>query len=258
MFKFFLLFLILRSAKNDKTLKITCKNPETGLYLVLMSIKENIEEVRSRIRRAARQAGRDPEEIELVAVSKTVTVESIKEAVAAGVKTIGEGRVQEAEEKFARIGAKAKWHLVGHLQTNKVKKALGIFELVHSVDSLRLASAINKEAQRIGKVQPILIQVNSSLEQTKFGFEEEGLQEAVAKIKALPYLQVQGLMAIGPLAGNPKEVRPCFRRLKELFEEMKENFQMKYLSMGMTNDFEVAIEEGANMVRIGRGIFGGL
>lgn len=221
-----------------------------------MSIKEKIEEVRDRIRKAVRQAGRDPEEIELVAVTKTVTVEAIKEAVAAGIKIIGESRIQEAEEKFAEIGTKVKWHLMGHLQTNKVKKALGIFDLIHSVDSLRLAEAINKEAQRTGKIQPILIQIKTTFTQTKFGFEEEKLKEAAARISALPYLQVQGLMTIGPLVGDPQEARPCFGRLKRLFEEIKEEWPMKCLSMGMTNDFEVAIEEGANLVRIGRGIFG--
>ena len=251
------MFPYLKSAKNGGDfIKIACKNIETGVYLGLMSIKENIEEVKSRIRKAVRQAGRDPEEIEIVAVTKTVAVESIEEAVASGIKIVGESRIQEAEEKFARIGTKVKWHLIGHLQTNKVKKALGIFDLIHSVDNLRLAEAINKEAQRIGKIQPILIQANSSFEMTKFGFEEEELKEAVARVSALPFLQVQGLMTIGPLGGNPEEARPCFGRLKRLFEEIKEEWPMKCLSMGMTNDFEVAIEEGANLVRIGRGIFG--
>jgi len=193
-----------------------------------------------------------------VAVTKTVTVEAIKEAVASGITIVGESRVQEAEEKFAEIGTKAKWHLIGHLQTNKVKKALEIFDLIHSVDNLRLARTINKEAQRIGRVQSILIQANTSLEQTKFGFEQEKLREAVARISALPYLQVQGLMTIGPLVADTEETRPCFRKLKTLFDQIREEWPMKYLSMGMTNDFEVAIEEGANLIRIGRGIFGGL
>lgn len=217
-----------------------------------MSIVENLEAVHARIRRACERAGRDPREVILIGVSKTFPLERVIEAVRAGLTDVGENRVQEALPKIAGVtaaGLHPRWHLVGHLQTNKVKQAITAFDLIHSVDSLHLAEAISRRALR---PVPILLEVNVAGEATKFGFAPEEVLTAAEQISRLPNLDVQGLMTVAPIAEDANEVRPVFRRLREL----RDALGLVHLSMGMTDDFEVAIEEGATMVRLGRAIFG--
>jgi len=225
-----------------------------------MSIKENLGKIKQRIRAKSELVGRDPQEITLVAVAKTVEVDRIEEAIASGVNIIGESRVQEANEKYEKLGNKVIWHLVGHLQRNKAKDAVKIFDLIHSVDSVKLAKEIDKQARNGGKIQKILIEVNVSGEESKYGLRPEEVIPFLKEISELPNIRVKGLMTMAPLYENPDYSRPHFRKLRELLEEVKTqniiNVKMKYLSMGMTNDFEVAVEEGSNMVRIGRAIFG--
>lgn len=222
------------------------------------TIRENLQLVQERIEKAAQRAGRKPEEIILIAVTKTVEVPRIWEAISAGVRHIGENRVQEAQEKIKDIGNKVTWHMIGHLQTNKVKQALDLFQLIHSVDSLKLARELSKRAEAKNQTVDILIQINLAHEETKFGFSVEKIQENVQEIATLPRLAVKGLMTIPPLAENPEQARPYFKKLREISEGLSKipQIEIKFLSMGMTNDFEVAVEEGANMVRIGTAIFG--
>jgi len=224
-----------------------------------MSIKENLERIREKIRVKSELVGRDPQEITLVAVSKTIEADKIEEAIAAGVNIIGESRIQEAKEKYEKVKSKIIWHLVGHLQRNKAKDAVKIFDLIHSVDSAKLAKEIDKQARKAGKIQKILIEANVSGEESKYGLSPEGVITFLQEINGLPNIKVKGLMTMAPLYENPEDCRPYFRKLKELVEEVKaeniKNVEMVYLSMGMSNDFEVAIEEGSNMVRIGRAIF---
>ncbi|MFH1335819.1 MAG: YggS family pyridoxal phosphate-dependent enzyme [Candidatus Zixiibacteriota bacterium] len=226
----------------------------------MSSIEANLKEIESRIRKAAEKSGRGKDEIKLVAVTKTVEPARIKEAIELGVKIIGENRVQEAEEKFKKITEKVEKHLVGHLQTNKVKKALELFDLIQSVDSVHLAEEISKRSLEKGKTMEVLVEVNTSGEKTKFGVEPEQTVPLVESISKLEGIIIKGLMTIGLFSDDPKATRPCFKRLKVLFDEIESakipNVEMRYLSMGMTGDFEVAIEEGSNMVRIGTGIFG--
>ncbi|MCX8015136.1 MAG: YggS family pyridoxal phosphate-dependent enzyme [candidate division WOR-3 bacterium] len=228
--------------------------------LVAQQIQENIKNLQERITTTCLKVARSPNEIEIVAVTKTVPVEKIEIAINAGIKIIGENRVQEALSKFPLIGDKVSWHLIGHLQTNKVKKALEIFSVIQSVDSIHLAQEINKRASLIQKTVPILIEVNTSQEPTKFGVNPSILLKFVEQILQFNHLQLLGLMTIGPgLAVQDKEKsRPCFRLLYELKQKLQNEFKLSlpYLSMGMTSDFEVAIEEGANMIRIGTAIFG--
>lgn len=215
------------------------------------------------MRGAAERVGRDPEEIAIVAVTKNVTVPFIKEVVQLGVNNIGENRAQEAVEKFQQMGTevngkKILWHFVGHLQTNKVRQIVGFVDLIHSLDSLALAREIDKRAGRVDKIQPVLVQVNVAKEKEKFGLNVDEVFEFLKEIRRLDHISVKGLMTMPPLFENPEEVRLIFTQLKRLFDENREEFAempIKYLSMGMTNDFEVAIEEGSNMVRIGRAIF---
>jgi len=223
-------------------------------------IKENLEKIKEKIRVKSELVGRDPQEITLVAVTKTVEVDRIEDAIAFGANIIGESRVQEAKEKYGELGNKAIWHLVGHLQRNKAKDAIRIFDLIHSVDSAELAREIDKQARKVGKIQKILVEMNVSDEQSKYGLSPEQLIPFLKDISGLPNIKVKGLMTMAPLYENPEDCRPWFRKLKDMMEEVKaeniENIEMVYLSMGMSNDFEVAIEEGSNMVRIGRAIFG--
>lgn len=233
-----------------------------------VDIALNLERVQERMADAARRAGRNPGEITLVAVTKTIEPAAIEEVVALGARDLGENRVQEAEWKAPLLPVVA-WHMIGHLQRNKVKKALPIFDLIHSVDSLRLAREIDRCASRIGVRVPVLLEVNLSGEATKYGFrmvprvtrgeEEEGFLSYVEEILRLPHLEVRGLMTMAPLVACPDEARPYFQRLRGLQEALQQSFPQafwEYLSMGMTDDFEVAIEEGATIVRIGRAIFG--
>ena len=225
-----------------------------------MSIRENLERIKEKIRVKSELVGRDPQEITLVAVTKTVEADRIEEAIAAGVNIIGESRIQEAKEKYRKVESRIIWHLVGHLQRNKAKDAVKIFDLIHSVDSAELAKEIDKQAEKIGKIQKILVEANVSGEESKYGLNPEGVITFLQEVSGLPNIKVEGLMTMAPFYENPEDCRPCFRKLKELVEEVKakniKNVEMTYLSIGMSNDFEVAIEEGSNMVRIGRAIFG--
>ncbi len=224
------------------------------------TIKNNLEIINEKMKKAALKANRNPQEIKLVAVTKTATIEQIKEAISAGVKIIGENKVQEAKEKYQILTADIEWHLVGHLQTNKVKYAIEIFDFIHSVDSIKLAKEIDKRSLQFGMITNVLVEVNVSGEETKYGIEPEEVEPFLKEISEFSRIRVRGLMTIAPITEDKEEIRPYFRKLRELSKEIKskniKNVKMDYLSMGMTEDFEVAIEEGANMVRIGRGIFG--
>jgi len=226
----------------------------------LSEIGERLAQVRARIAAAARRAGRDPASITLVAVSKTVPPDRIKEGVAAGIAVLGENRVQEAREKIEALGRLAQWHLVGHLQTNKAKLAVQLFDLIHSLDSLKLAHELDKHARALGKRVPCLVEVNQGSELTKSGLAEADLVPLLREAAPLPGLEILGLMSIPPFLENPQDVRPHFRRLRELRDAAVAagipGLRMDHLSMGMSHDFEVAIEEGATMVRIGTAIFG--
>jgi len=218
-----------------------------------MDISRNIRDVERRIAAAARKVERDPNGITLIAVTKGLPPQAIEAAVAAGIRNIGENRVQEAQDKIAQLsisGVRPTWHMVGHLQRNKVKTAVEIFDIIHSIDSLSLAKEIDSRAPHI---LPVLLQVNVSSEETKGGFSVAELPEALRCIRAMSNLEAKGLMTIAPVARGPEEVRPVFRQLREL----RDSLGLTHLSMGMTDDFEVAVEEGATMVRIGRAIFGG-
>jgi len=223
-------------------------------------IKNNLRIINEKIKKAALKANRNPEEIKLVAVTKTVSIERIKEAISAGVKIIGENKVHEAKEKYHILTADIKWHLVGHLQTNKAKYAIEIFDLIHSVDSIKLAKEIDSRSLQFGKITNVLVEVNVSAEETKYGIKPEEVESFLREISQFPRIWVRGLMTIAPMVKDKEETRPYFRKLRELSKEIKskniKNIKMDYLSMGMTEDFEIAIEEGANMVRVGRGIFG--
>jgi pyridoxal phosphate enzyme (YggS family) len=201
-----------------------------------------------------------PEGVRLVAAAKTRTPAEVLEAVAAGVGIIGENYVQEAERAYATIGKRAEWHLIGHLQKNKAKRAAALFDMVETVDSLEIATELDRHAAEIGKQLSVLIEVNSGRETAKSGVLPEEVPLLAGEVAALRHLSLMGLMTMGPLSGDPEEVRPCFREVKRLFDELKKSAfpgaEMHYLSMGMTDSYQVAIEEGANLVRIGSGIFG--
>ncbi|MCJ7578156.1 MAG: YggS family pyridoxal phosphate-dependent enzyme [candidate division Zixibacteria bacterium] len=224
------------------------------------SVEENIRNIWSRIEKAAEKTGRDKEDIKLVAVTKTVEVERIKEAIKCGIETIGENRVQEAESKFVQITEKVEKHLIGHLQTNKAKKAVELFDFIQSVDSQHIAQEISRRAFQMGKAMEVLVEINTSGEKSKFGVDPDQALSFVKLILNSEGIKIKGLMTIGLFSDNSEDTRPCFKKLKAIFDQMKReslpNVEMKYLSMGMTNDFEIAIQEGSNMVRIGTGIFG--
>lgn len=225
-----------------------------------MSIKDNVEFVKDRIERAAKIANRDPNDIYLLAVSKDVSTCKVLEAIDAGITCIGENRVQEFLRKYDSIDRNIHWHLIGSLQTNKVKYIIDKVELIHSLDRISLAREIDKRAGSIGKKVQVLVQVNISRENTKSGIFEEELLPFIKEMVNYPNLQIKGLMAIGPLTHDTKAIRESFRRLRCHFDDLRSrddinHIDMRYLSMGMTNDYEIAIEEGANIVRIGRAIF---
>jgi PLP dependent protein len=223
----------------------------------MFSVKENLLKVRERIERASQKAGRDPKEIKLVAVSKTVEVARIKEAIEAGVSILGENYVQEAQEKIEEIGRIVSWHFIGHLQSNKAKYAILLFDMVHSLDSLPLAEELNRRAEHADRVIKVMIEVNLSKEATKFGTDEERVVNLAKGIQNLSYLSLEGLMTMPPYFDSPEMSRPYYIALRKLKEKMtNEGIPMKELSMGMSNDFEVAIEEGATYVRVGTAIFG--
>ena len=221
---------------------------------------EKLKNVLAKIKDAAVSVNRSPADITLIAVTKTIDIQTIKAAIAAGISVIGENRVQEAEAKWREIGTGVKWHLVGHLQTNKVKKAVRMFDLIHSVDSLKLAQEVDRRAREAGKVQDILVQVNTSGEDSKFGVAPEATADLVCAIKELSHVEVRGLMTIGAFLPGPEAVRPCFKLLRSLQETIRtragESIDLGHLSMGMTNDYEAAVQEGATLVRVGRALFG--
>ena len=223
-------------------------------------LKENLQKVEERIAAACMRAGRRREDVTLIAVSKTKPVDMLREAYDLGIRVFGENKVQELTEKYDRLPEDIRWHMIGHLQTNKVKYIVGKTELIHSVDSLNLAEMIEKESQKHGCVTDILVEVNVAEEESKFGLRMEEVIPFIEKIVQYPHINVRGLMTIAPFVENPEENRTIFADLHKLYVDIKEknidNGTVSILSMGMTNDYEVAIEEGATMVRIGTGIFG--
>ncbi len=220
-------------------------------------IRERIEAVRRRIATAAARSGREASAVTLVAVTKTMAVEAIRVAVAAGATVLGENRVQEARDKIAALGGGVEWHLIGHLQTNKAKLAASLFDRVHALDSIRLADDLERHAAEAGRRLRCLVQVNVGGEAQKNGAPEEEVRPLLEAAARLPHLSVDGLMAIPPFLPDPEDVRPFFRRLRALRDALVvEGFALPDLSIGMTHDFEVAIEEGATLVRIGTAIFG--
>lgn len=225
-----------------------------------MMVKENLAEVEKRIQAACARSGRNREEVTLIAVSKTKPVSMIEEALETGILEFGENKVQEMCEKHEMLPKKIRWHLIGHLQRNKAKYVVDKAALIHSVDSLRLAEAISQEAKKKGVTVPILIEVNVAEEDTKFGIRCEEAEALIEQIAVLDNIRIMGLMTIAPFVENPEENRKHFRKLKQLFVDIKtknkDNVNMLELSMGMTGDYEVAIEEGATLVRVGTGIFG--
>jgi len=201
-----------------------------------------------------------PDGVELVAAAKARLPEEVLEAVQSGIKMVGENYVQEAEKAYEMVGNKVKWHFVGHLQKNKVKKAVKLFDMIETVDSVEIAQEIDKRCQRIGKVMPILVEINSGEEEQKSGVLPPDAERLIREISGLKNIKVMGLMTMGPRFGNPEDSRPCFIKTRKIFDRIKKlglaNVEMRYLSMGMTNSYKVAIEEGANIVRIGTKLFG--
>ena len=226
-----------------------------------MSIAENIARIRANMAEAARESGRDPSEILLVGASKMNDAMACREAVAAGIDALGENRVQEMVQKLAENAYEgAPLHFIGHLQRNKIKYIIDKVCMIHSIESVRLAEAVSEEAAKHGRVIPVLVEVNMAGEETKFGIRPEETEDFIREIRLLPNIQVNGLMTIAPYTENAEDNRIYFRNLKKLYVDIKEknidNVVMSHLSMGMTGDYEVAIEEGATMVRVGTGIFG--
>ena len=225
-----------------------------------MDFKKRLENVKDRINKAAFKCGRDPESIHLVAVSKTISANRVREAIMAGVTTLGENYVQEARNKFNVLGTfPVSWHFIGHLQSNKAKYAVRLFDLIHSVDTLKLAHELNKQANKVNKIQDILIQINVSKEPSKSGSDIQNAANLIKDIVLLENLSVKGLMAMPPFFNNPEKARPYFIALRNLRDQIQKTLPgvaLDELSMGMTGDFEVAIEEGATFVRIGTAIFG--
>ena len=229
-----------------------------------MSIRENITQVRNRIQAAATRARRDAKKIELMAVSKTVSAESIREAYEAGMRLFGENRVQEFTEKTTALRelTEARWHMIGHLQTNKMGSAIELFDAIDSVDSLRLARKLNAAALQAEKKLPVLIEINIGGEQAKTGVapDSEELNQLLSSASELTNLEIRGLMALPPYSDDPEQARPYFRRMRKKFDEISNlrlhAVRMDILSIGMSHDFEIAIEEGATRIRVGTAIFG--
>ncbi len=223
-----------------------------------MSLADNLEEVQQRIRAACERAGRNPDSVTLLAVSKTHPPETIKAAADCGQIFFGENKVQEAKAKIPLCPGKLRWHFIGHLQSNKCRDAVELFEMIQSVDSLPLAREINKRAEQAARRMPILVEVNMAGEASKFGYQPERLMAELEAINALPRLEIRGLMTVPPWSPEPEESRPHFRRLRELKERAERvlGAPLPHLSMGMSGDFEVAIEEGATIVRVGTALFG--
>jgi len=224
-----------------------------------MNIKHNFLNIQNRIENACTRSGRNSSDVKIVVVTKTVQVPEICTVTKAGATIIGENRVQEAWSKYEQIGSRVYWHLVGHLQTNKVKKAAQFFDVIESVDSLHLAEEIDKRAKEAGRVIDLFVQVNTSGENSKFGMHPDDAENFITRLTHLKNIRVTGLMTIGAFLPDPEQVRPCFQKLKKLRNKINNKLitqNLTHLSMGMTNDFEVAIEEGATLIRIGRAVFG--
>lgn len=226
-----------------------------------MSIKENIDAILERRDKAAHRSGRNAEDITVIAVSKTVDAKKAREAVECGLVNLGENRVQELVNKYEELSdTDVKWHLIGHLQKNKVKYIIDKAELIHSVENLELAKEIDKRAAQHDLTANVLIELNIGEEESKFGLNEESVYDFVKSMDQFENVKVLGLMTVAPFAENPEDVRWVFKKMKEIFDRISsmeiKNTEMKYLSMGMTNDFDIAIEEGANIIRIGTAIFG--
>ena len=223
-------------------------------------IKENLEEVREKIRQACQRSGRREEDVTLISVSKTKPVEMLKEAYEAGSRDFGENRVQEIMEKYGQMPEDVRWHMIGHLQKNKVRQVIDKAVLIHSVDTVELAEQIEKDAAKRDLTVDILLEVNVAEEESKFGFRTEEVEAAVMKIKEFPHVHIKGLMTIAPFVSNSEDNREVFKKLYQLYVDIRskniDNVNMSVLSMGMTGDYEVAIEEGATMIRVGTGIFG--
>ena len=223
-------------------------------------ILENIKQVEENIIKSCEKVGRDPKEVTLIAVSKTKPYTAIEEALPSGVLDYGENKVQELTEKYEILPKDIRWHMIGHLQRNKVKYLVGKVELIHSVDSLRLANQIETEFAKKNEIANILIEVNMANEESKFGITSETTEQLVREISKLEHIRIKGLMTIAPYTDNPETNRVYFRNMKKLSVDIEEknidNVSMNVLSMGMTGDYQVAIEEGATMVRVGTGIFG--
>lgn len=215
-----------------------------------MAIKENVKTLLEEL----------PDGVELVGAAKGRSAREIEEAIDAGLQIIGENYIQETLLVQKSVNKDVEWHFIGHLQRNKVKKAVGVFDMIESLDSLRLAEEIDKRCGEIGKVMPVLVEVNSGREKQKFGVLPEDVEELVKEASSLPNIRIMGLMTMGPRFGNPEDSRPYFIKTREIFEKIKRlnlpNVEVRYLSMGMTNSYRIALEEGANMVRIGTKIFG--
>lgn len=223
-------------------------------------ISENIENIRKNIDAACKRSGRDPKDVLLLAVSKTVDVDRIKVAVDCGLNSLGENRVQEIMEKYEPMGENVKWHLIGHLQTNKVKYIIDKVELIHSVESIKLAEEINKQAKKHNLVMDVLVEVNMADEESKFGVKPEETENFIRELALMDNIRVRGLMTVAPNVENGEENRVYFRNMKQLLVDINakniNNINMDILSMGMTGDYETAVEEGATIVRVGTGIFG--
>jgi pyridoxal phosphate enzyme (YggS family) len=215
-----------------------------------MTIKRNVQQILNEL----------PSGVLLVAAAKTREPREISEAIEAGVRIVGENYIQEAERAFREVGRRAEWHFIGHLQRNKVKKAVALFDMIETVDSVEIAGEIDKRCALAGRTMPVLIELNSGREPQKSGVYPENAASLIEEIAALKNIRVMGLMTMGPLAADPAEIRGCFRETKEVFDRIKKSnipgVEMKYLSMGMTDSYRIALEEGANIVRIGSLIFG--
>jgi pyridoxal phosphate enzyme (YggS family) len=223
-----------------------------------MSLAENFQSIQQRIAAACARAGRAPGSVTLIAVSKTHPPEAVVEAAKLGQMTFGENKVQEAKAKIPLCPGRLRWHMLGHLQTNKCRDAVALFEMIQSVDSFYLAEELSKRAEQASKNLPILLEVNIVGEASKFGYKPEKVLEDLERINALPRLEIHGLMTVPPWTPTPEKVRPVFQKLRELKTECEQKLgaPLPHLSMGMTGDFEIAIEEGATIVRIGTALFG--
>jgi pyridoxal phosphate enzyme (YggS family) len=244
--------------RNCRSFDFSLAGAAPALQFRMSSIAENLERVREQIAIAAANSGRSADDVELVAIAKTHPAEKVREAVEAGQTLFGESRVQEARAKIPELSSNIRWHFVGHLQKNKVRPALPLFEMIHSVDSLALAQDINRIAEEEGLYPRVLLEVNVAGEGSKFGFAPDDLREQMEALLALPRLSIEGLMCIPPLAVESEDSRKFFVQVRELRDSLEKEFNMKLpqLSMGMTQDFPIGIQEGATLVRVGTAIFG--